>query len=206
MKKILILTAAFGEGHNSAARGIREGLAQVAGRDVQVELHDLFAETYGAANTWARESYLGLINQWPQAWSRVYRWLDRQQKFAPGFKVFFTLKKHFRRLLGSFEPDVIVSVYPAYTHMLDEMLGSGGEHLRQAGSGDYRLTFRQRDLVSMQRGLLTFCRTTAAPRSCTTPASRRTKPEPSDFRSVRNLPKRGAIVRCRPSTTAACSI
>ena len=123
MKKILILTAAFGEGHNSAARGIRQGLLQVAGREVRVEVHDLFAETYGPANTWAREMYLGLINQWPQTWGHVYRWLDRRQKFSTAFRVFFTLKKRLRRLLGSFEPDVIVSVYPAYSHMLDDMLG-----------------------------------------------------------------------------------
>lgn len=123
MKKILILTAAFGEGHNSAARGIRQGLAQVAGREVRVELHDLFSETYGVANDWAREMYLGFINSWPQGWARVYRWLNRQQKFAGNFRVFFTLKKQFLRLLGEFEPDVIVSVYPAYSHMLDEMLG-----------------------------------------------------------------------------------
>ena len=30
-KRILILTAGFGEGHNSAARGIRDGLAAVFG-------------------------------------------------------------------------------------------------------------------------------------------------------------------------------
>ncbi|MEP6822418.1 MAG: glycosyltransferase [Chthoniobacterales bacterium] len=124
MKKILILTAAFGEGHNSAARGIRQGLLQFAGRDVRVEVHDLFAETYGPANTWAREMYLGLINQWPQTWGRVYRWLDRQQKFEGAFRIFFTLKKYFRQLLATFEPDVIVTVYPAYSHMLDEMLGA----------------------------------------------------------------------------------
>ena len=134
MKKILILTAAFGEGHNSAARGIRQGLAQVGGSDVRVELHDLFSETYGTANDWAREMYLGLINQWPMAWSRVYRWLDRQQQFAGNFKVFFTLKKQFRRLLGEFEPDVIVSVYPAYPHMLDEMLGPAGAPAANASS------------------------------------------------------------------------
>ncbi len=126
MKKILILTAAFGEGHNSAARGIRQGLLQLAEREVQVEVHDLFAETYGPANTWAREMYLGLINQWPQTWGRVYRWLDRQQTFVGGFHVFFTLKKHFRRLLETFAPDIIVSVYPAYSHMLDEMFGASG--------------------------------------------------------------------------------
>ncbi|MFN2509635.1 MAG: glycosyltransferase [Chthoniobacterales bacterium] len=126
MKRILILTAAFGEGHNSAARGIRQGLAQIGGTGVQVELHDLFSDTYGTANDWAREAYLGLINQWPQTWSTVYRWLDRQKNFSGNFKVFFTLKDYLRRLLGRFEPDVIVSVYPAYPHMLDEMLGPVG--------------------------------------------------------------------------------
>jgi len=122
LKRILILTAAFGEGHNSAARGIRQGLAQVGGRDARVEVHDLFSETYGPPNDWAREMYLGLINQWPQAWARVYRWLDRQEKFAGSFKVFFSVKKEFHRLLEEFQPDVTLAVYPAYSHMLDEML------------------------------------------------------------------------------------
>ena len=126
MKKILILTAAFGEGHNSAARGIRQGLALIGSRTARVEVHDLFSETYGPPNDWAREMYLGLINQWPQAWARVYRWLDRQEQFSGNFKIFFSVKKRFHRLLDEFQPDVIVSVYPAYPHMLDEMLASTG--------------------------------------------------------------------------------
>ena len=122
-KRILILTAGFGEGHNSAARGIRAGLAQLSGGRAQVEVHDLFSDVYGVVNDWAREMYLGLINQWPQAWAKVYRRLDRQEKFAGNFRAFFTLKKRFLHLLGRFAPDVIISVYPAYPHMIDEMLG-----------------------------------------------------------------------------------
>jgi processive 1,2-diacylglycerol beta-glucosyltransferase len=123
LKRILILTAAFGEGHNSAARGIREGLMRVGGPEVRVEVHDLFAETYGSANSWALAGYLGLINQWPQAWARVYRRLDQQQKFSGNFKVFFHAKSYFRRLLAEFQPDIIIAVYPAYPHIMDEMLG-----------------------------------------------------------------------------------
>ncbi len=37
------------------------------------------------------------------------------------------MKKSLRRLLAQFGPDVIVSVYPAYPHMLDEMLGPVGQ-------------------------------------------------------------------------------
>ena len=100
MKKILILTAGFGEGHNSAARGIRQGLAQVGNGRVQVQVHDIFSDTYGVANDWVREGYLGLINNAPQLWAAVYRGLDRQEKFAGNFRVFFTAKKSLRRLLG----------------------------------------------------------------------------------------------------------
>ena len=126
VKKILILTAGFGEGHNSAARGIRSGLARVAGDGVRVEVHDIFADTYGVANDCAREAYLAFINNLPRAWSRVYGWLDRQEKFGGKLNVFFTAKDRFRRLLERFEPDVIVSVYPAYSHLLDDMFGPSG--------------------------------------------------------------------------------
>jgi processive 1,2-diacylglycerol beta-glucosyltransferase len=126
VKKILILTAGFGEGHNSAARGIRSGLARIGGDAVRVEVHDIFADTYGVANDCAREAYLAFINNLPRAWSRVYGWLDRQEKFGGKLNVFFTAKDRFRRLLDRFEPDVIVSVYPAYSHLLDDMFGPEG--------------------------------------------------------------------------------
>ena len=127
MKKILILTAGFGEGHNSAARGIRDGLFQTAPRgDLQLEVHDLFADTYGLLNDCVREAFLGMLNNASFIWRATYHRLDRQRSFSGNFKVFFTLKKRLRVLLGRFEPDVIVSVYPAYPHILDEMLGPVG--------------------------------------------------------------------------------
>lgn len=123
MKNILILTAGYGEGHNSAARGIRDGLRKVAPDGVHVELHDLFAETYGVVNDWARVLYMGMINRTPRVWGVIYRWLDRQTDFVGDFRVFLMLKNHLRRLLERLRPDVVVSVYPAYSHMLDEMFG-----------------------------------------------------------------------------------
>src|SRR6266480_229326 len=55
-KRILILTAGFGEGHNSAARGVRDGLARVAPNQTDVELRDLFAEAYGLINDVVRRA------------------------------------------------------------------------------------------------------------------------------------------------------
>ncbi len=123
MKKILILSAGFGEGHNSAARGIREGLARVA-PDVEIELHDLFAETYGAINELIRKSYLGLISRWPRSWGYVYRWLDRKNNFDKDFARFSRLKKHLASWLERFQPDVVVSTFPPYPYLLQQILGS----------------------------------------------------------------------------------
>ncbi len=123
MKKILILTAGFGEGHNAAARGIREGLAHVALTEADVEPHDLFAETYGVFNDWARKSYLGVINRAPRIWSAFYRSLDRKTNFAGDFKLLFAVKKRLAELVARTKPAAIVSVYPAYAHFLDEIFG-----------------------------------------------------------------------------------
>jgi processive 1,2-diacylglycerol beta-glucosyltransferase len=117
-ERILILTASFGEGHNSAARGIRDGLARVAPEGTEVELHDLFAEAYGPVNELVRKSYLALLNFAPRAWGAVYRWLDRKKDFDTEFARFSRLEDHFAVLLERFQPDVMICTFPAYLNVL----------------------------------------------------------------------------------------
>ena len=123
MKRVLILTAGYGEGHNSAARGIRDGLARI-GPDAQIEMHDLFIETYGLLNEAVRKGYLALINRWPKSWGYVYRWLDHKQDFPRDFRKFGRLRQQLSDLLSRFQPDVIVSVFPAYPYLLAEIAGA----------------------------------------------------------------------------------
>jgi processive 1,2-diacylglycerol beta-glucosyltransferase len=123
VKRILILTAGFGEGHNSAARGVRAGLARVAPK-VEVELRDLFPETFGTFNEIVRRAYLGLINRWPKLWGYVYNWLDRKEDFDRRFQKFRGLKKNLGRLLDRFQPEVVVSTFPPYPYVLQQILGS----------------------------------------------------------------------------------
>ena len=122
MKRILILTAGFGEGHNSAARGVRAGLARVAPK-VEVELRDLFPETFGAFNEITRRAYLFTINHFPKSWGYVYNWLDRKKDFDKRFQKFRGLKKNLGRLLERFQPDVVVSTFPPYPYLLQQILG-----------------------------------------------------------------------------------
>src|SRR5881392_3906489 len=122
-KRILILTAGFGEGHNSAARGVRDGLARLAPNQADVELRDLFAEAYGPINEFVRRSYLALVNSAPRAWGIVYRWLDRKTDYDTEFRRFTQLKSHLAPLLERFRPSVVVCSFPAYANVLQEILG-----------------------------------------------------------------------------------
>ncbi|HEX4697049.1 MAG TPA: hypothetical protein VH254_05205 [Candidatus Udaeobacter sp.] len=129
-KRILILTASFGEGHNSAARGIRDALARVAPESADVEMRDLFAEAYGSLNEFVRRSYLALVNFAPRAWGAVYRWLDRKQDFDGEFSRFSRLQDHFAALLGRFQPDVVICTFPAYPNVLRKIIAQNPERFR----------------------------------------------------------------------------
>ena len=122
-KRILILTASFGEGHNSAARGVRDGLARVAPEGTEVELRDLFAETYPLLNELIRRSYLWLVDFAPHIWGNVYQWIDRKKDYDKNFQRFSRLKEHFAALLDRFQPDIVASSFPAYPYLLEQILG-----------------------------------------------------------------------------------
>ncbi|HEU5312371.1 MAG TPA: hypothetical protein VFU08_01010, partial [Candidatus Udaeobacter sp.] len=129
-KRILILTASFGEGHNSAARGIRDGLARVAPEGTEVELRDLFAEAYGPVNELVRKSYLAVVNFAPGAWGAVYRWLDSKKDFDTEFARFSRLEDHFATLLERFQPDVMICTFPVYPNVLRQIQGLNAESSR----------------------------------------------------------------------------
>ncbi len=121
-KRILILTASFGEGHNSAARGVRDGLARVAPDQTEVELHDLLAEVYGPLNEVIRRAYLMLVNFASPFWGMIYRWFDREKDFDQEFARLVRLKSHFAALLDRFRPNVVVCTFPVYSNVLRRIL------------------------------------------------------------------------------------
>jgi processive 1,2-diacylglycerol beta-glucosyltransferase len=122
VKKILILTAGFGEGHNSAARGIRDGLAQIS-PESSVQCRDLFAEAFGPINELVRRMYLFTINRAPHIWADIYSWIDHYQDFHQGLHWFSLARGRLAKIVERDRPDVIVSVFMPYGHFLDELYG-----------------------------------------------------------------------------------
>src|SRR5260370_36909802 len=72
MKKILVFTAGFGEGHNTAARNIRDALELVAPDEASVQVVDLFDRCYGKLNEFLRKAYIAAINRTPRVWGKIY--------------------------------------------------------------------------------------------------------------------------------------
>jgi processive 1,2-diacylglycerol beta-glucosyltransferase len=122
-RPILILTTAFGEGHNAAARNLATAL-KAADPERAVEVRDLFTEAYGPVYLLAQKAYFLVINHFPGLWGAFYKYLDTDKK-APGRVAIY--KRAARLLAKTFSeknPAVIASTYPGYNHLLDHLHGT----------------------------------------------------------------------------------
>jgi UDP-N-acetylglucosamine:LPS N-acetylglucosamine transferase len=120
MKKVLILTAGFGEGHNAAARNLRDALELISD-DVKVEVLDLFESSYGSFNTLARKTYLGMVQYAPSVWGGIYSLLDNSKFVENRLGSFTRLKNALADILHEAQPDCVVSTYPVYAHVIKEL-------------------------------------------------------------------------------------
>ena len=125
MRKILLLSAGYGEGHNAAARGLQAAFAHLAPGGVDAQFHDLFDTTYGARHQLARRGYLGLINHAPLVWAGIYTLLDRTPLFRLTLPTLGALRRALAQLIEREQPAAIVSAYPVYAHLLAQLYPAG---------------------------------------------------------------------------------
>jgi UDP-N-acetylglucosamine:LPS N-acetylglucosamine transferase len=120
MKKVLILTAGFGEGHNAAARNLRDALELVSD-DVKVEVLDLFESSYGSFNTFIKSAYLNMVQYAPKLWGGVYSLLDNSKFVENRLGGLTKLKNALADILHETQPDCVVSTYPVYAHVIQDI-------------------------------------------------------------------------------------
>ncbi|HTX21728.1 MAG TPA: PHP domain-containing protein [Candidatus Aquilonibacter sp.] len=125
MKKILILTAGFGDGHNAAARNLRDAI-EMLDEDARAEILDLFADSYGAFNTLARKTYLGMVAYAPKLWGGIYSMLENPfvERQLGGFT---RLQTALEKILGETQPDCVISTYPVYGHVIKKIFANHHE-------------------------------------------------------------------------------
>src|SRR5262245_55679367 len=120
MKRILILTAGFGDGHNAAAQNLREAIELITD-DTKVEVLDLFEFTYGRLNSLLKQTYQGLVRYAPTVWAEVFSVFDNPALFRSHMDAMGRLRESLANLLRDVEPDAVVSTYPVYAHLIRDI-------------------------------------------------------------------------------------
>lgn len=117
MKKVLILSASYGEGHNAAGRGLLAAFAQAG--SAEATMYDPFPEVFGEVYKRSQRNYLAMIERFPHVWALLFWLLDRTPLIYLTLLGLGGVREALRRQIDALQPDVIVSVYPAYTFLLN---------------------------------------------------------------------------------------
>jgi processive 1,2-diacylglycerol beta-glucosyltransferase len=121
--RILILTAAYGEGHNAAAHA----LATAFNEDVPgtATVVDVFALSCPRLNQFVRRAYLAAINGTPRLWKYVYAWMDRPGFMTTGMVMLRAQSRMLETVIARERPVAICSTFPAYAALLQKLARDG---------------------------------------------------------------------------------
>lgn len=119
---ILVLTAGFGDGHNTAAASVADALRRLSPGE-EVVVSDLVSEVQPGLSSVLKSLYQLAITHLPSSWRMVYRWLGRMDLGAEKNAWLQPLTRALRRRLEVERPRVVVSTYPLYAGLLHALRG-----------------------------------------------------------------------------------
>ncbi|GAA5126183.1 hypothetical protein JIN84_15180 [Luteolibacter yonseiensis] len=123
--RILIVTAAFGEGHNSAARNLAVALT-AAGAVTQVSDPCLLGvpRITGIVNS----GYRYVTTHFPNIWAKIYRSTDNCDFNKQRSPVMRRVEDALENLVTGFQPDAVVSTYPLYPYFMTRISAASGKN------------------------------------------------------------------------------
>jgi processive 1,2-diacylglycerol beta-glucosyltransferase len=113
--RILIVTAAFGEGHNSAARNLSLALQQ-AGATTHVADPCTLGSPFFVP--FISKIYRDIITHLPSLWAWIYQLTDRYDLIRPKSLNLRPTLRSLQAEITTFKPDAIVSTYPLYPYLI----------------------------------------------------------------------------------------
>lgn len=122
-QRILIVTAAFGEGHNSAARNMALAL-DAAGAGTQVSDPCMLGAPRLTA--FVNHGYRYVTTHLPQIWAKIYRSTDKCDLSAQHSLPMRMVEAKLAELIGEFRPDAVVSTYPLYPYFMTRIQEATG--------------------------------------------------------------------------------
>lgn len=107
-RKILILTAGYGEGHNAAAYALANAYKEKNPDACKVV--DLFSIVSPKINQVSRKLYIQTINKFPYLWSTIYGWMDHSSIIPKVISSLKTERNTLLKIINEENPDVILSL------------------------------------------------------------------------------------------------
>lgn len=123
--RILIVTAAFGEGHNSAARNLAAAL-NAAGAITQVSDPCLLGVPQ--ITSVVNSGYRYVTTHFPNLWAKIYRSTDNCDFNKQRSPVMRWVENALGKLVDDFKPDAVVSTYPLYPYFMTRISEARGKN------------------------------------------------------------------------------
>lgn len=119
--KILILTAGFGEGHNSAARNLERALSKGS--------QPIYADPCAMGAPWLNRRlqnfYRKVTTHAPWLWQRIYESTERRDFSKKRLPFMRKPENKLYELILEHNPDAVVSTYPLYPYFMERIFQRG---------------------------------------------------------------------------------
>ena len=119
--RVLITTAGFGDGHNTAARNLARALENRA-ETLIVDPCEAGAPTL---NNLLRSGYRFTTTHLPKVWKHIYRSVERRDFSKQRIPMMRLAERALEDALREFQPSIIASTYPLYPYFLARSFGRG---------------------------------------------------------------------------------
>lgn len=124
MKKALILTVGYGQGHRSAAEGIAQ---EFSGRSISTRVEDPCEADSSGLYSLTKAYYKLCVRRAPWLWAMAYSQTDTAdwstKVTSLGIR---TATQRVEELLVSWRPDIVVCTYPLFAYMVDYLCARMG--------------------------------------------------------------------------------
>jgi processive 1,2-diacylglycerol beta-glucosyltransferase len=122
-RKILIFTTGFGDGHNSAARNLRDAFGSMPGFDAEV--HDPYVAVNPRASKTLQVAYNFSIQRVPVTWKAFFWLYDKTPVFDWTLPTLGNLREALRVMLCEKKPASVITTYPVYSYLLHDLMKTG---------------------------------------------------------------------------------
>ena len=123
-KKILIFTTGFGDGHNSAARNLRDAFEVIPG--YEAEVMDPYMAVNPKVSALLRFAYNFSIQRVPVTWKAFFWLYDKTPVFDWTWPTLKKLSALMGKILREKKPAAVITTYPVYSYLLREQMEEGG--------------------------------------------------------------------------------